>query len=114
VDSIEPGPYATLPRMYAVVVNINVKPETVDAFISATHENFVGTRAEPGNVRFDVLRRNDDGNRFVLYEIYENEAAFAAHQQTAHYAIWRELVVPMMAEPRSSQKCTSLYPEPWL
>jgi autoinducer 2-degrading protein len=99
--------------MYVVVVNIHVKPESVDAFITATRDNHLGTRAEPDNLRFDVLHRNDEPNRFVLYEVYQSEAAFAAHQQTAHYTRWRDSVGPMMADPRAAQRCTSLFPEPW-
>ena len=99
--------------MYVVVVNVNVKPEAVAAFIAATQDNHRGTRAEPDNLRFDVLRRADDPNRFVLYEVYRSEAAFTAHQQTAHYLSWKEAVAPMMAEPRTAQKCASLFPEPW-
>jgi autoinducer 2-degrading protein len=99
--------------MYVVVVNVSVKPEAVEAFMAVTRDNHLGTRSEPENVRFDVLRRNDDPNRFVLYEAYLSEAGFAAHQQTAHYAKWKEAVAPMMADPRSPQKCTSLFPEPW-
>jgi len=99
--------------MYVVVVNVHVKPEAVDAFIAATADNHLNTRKEPANLRFDVLRRNDDSNRFVIYEAYSAEQGFSAHQQTAHYARWKEAVLPMMAEPRSAQKCTSLFPEPW-
>ncbi|HYQ25588.1 MAG TPA: antibiotic biosynthesis monooxygenase [Polyangiaceae bacterium] len=99
--------------MHVVVVNVHVKPEAVDAFIAATADNHSHTRKEPANLRFDLLRRNDDPNRFVLYEAYLDEQAFATHQQTAHYARWKEAVTPMMAEPRSAQKCTSLFPEPW-
>jgi autoinducer 2-degrading protein len=99
--------------MYVVVVNVHVKPEAVAEFIALTADNHLNTRKEPANVRFDVLRRNDEGNRFVIYEAYLSEAGFSAHQQTPHYARWKEAVAPMMAEPRSPQKCTSLYPEPW-
>jgi len=99
--------------MYVVVVNVSVKPEVVDAFIAATAENHRNTRNEPDNLRFDVLQRNDDPNRFVLYEAYASEGGFAAHQQTAHYLRWKDAVAPMMADPRSPQKCTSLFPEPW-
>ena len=99
--------------MYVVVVNVHVKPESVNDFIAATGANHLGTRREPLNVRFDVLRRTDDPNRFVFYEVYQDESGFTAHQQTAHYAKWKETVAPMMAEPRSPQKCTSLFPEPW-
>ena len=99
--------------MHVVVVNVHVKPEAIEAFIAATADNHLHTRKEPENVRFDVLRRNDDANRFVLYEVYTSEAGFTAHQQTTHYVRWKEAVAPMMAEPRSPQKCTALYPEPW-
>ncbi|MET0790433.1 MAG: antibiotic biosynthesis monooxygenase [Polyangiaceae bacterium] len=99
--------------MYVVVVNVSVKPEAVEAFIAATRDNHLGTRGEPDNLRFDVLRRSDDSNRFVLYEAYQSEAGFAAHQQTPHYLRWKEAVAPMMADPRAAQKCTSLFPEPW-
>jgi (4S)-4-hydroxy-5-phosphonooxypentane-2,3-dione isomerase len=99
--------------MYVVVVNVHVKPEAVDAFITATSDNHRNTRSEPDNLRFDVLRRNDDPNRFVLYEVYRSEGSFAAHQQTTHYLRWRDAVAPMMADPRAAQKCTSLFPEPW-
>ena len=44
-----------------------------------------------------MLCRNDDPNRFVLYEVYTSESGFAAHQQTAHNLKWKELVAPMMA-----------------
>ena len=99
--------------MYVVVVNVHVKPEAVAAFLAATAENHRHTRMEPDNLRFDVLRRNDDPSRFVLYEVYSSEAGFAAHQQTGHYSHWKETVAPMMADPRAPQKCTSLFPEPW-
>ena len=99
--------------MYVVVVNVSVKPEAVASFIEATKANHLGTRTEPDNLRFDVLRRVDDPNRFVFYEVYSNEEGFAAHQRTAHYATWKEAVTPMMAEPRAAQKTESLFPEPW-
>lgn len=42
--------------MYALIVNIDVKPEFVEEFMAVTLENARGTRTEPGNLRFDVLR----------------------------------------------------------
>ena len=99
--------------MYVVVVNVSVKAESVAGFIAATRENHLGTRLEPGNLRFDLSQRDDDPNRFVLYEVYLTEAGFSDHQQTAHYLKWKAAVAPMMAEPRSPQKCASVFPEPW-
>jgi len=99
--------------MYVVCVKIQVLAEHVDAFIAATRDNARGTREEPGNVRFDVLRGNDDPTRFFLYEVYKEEAGFKAHQQTEHYLRWKETVAPMMAAPRVGEKYSSIVPDPW-
>jgi autoinducer 2-degrading protein len=86
--------------MYFVCVSIHVKPEHVAAFIDATLDNARGSRTEPGNLRFDVLRREDDPNRFFLYEAYRDRESFARHQEMPHYLRWREAVNDWMAEPR--------------
>lgn len=88
--------------MLATVVFVDVKPECVDAFIEITTYNHENSRKEPGNVRFDVLRDNNDPNKFLLYEVYVDAAAAAAHKETEHYNKWRETVAPMMASPRSA------------
>lgn len=36
-------------------------------------------RAEPGNVTFDVYRREESPAEFVVFEIYRDRAAFEAH-----------------------------------
>lgn len=36
-------------------------------------------RAEPGNVTFDVYRRAEAPDRFFVFEIYVNRAAFDQH-----------------------------------
>jgi autoinducer 2-degrading protein len=100
--------------MYVVCVRIEVKPGHEEDFIRATAANHQGTRQEPGNVRFDVLRQIAEPHRFTLYEVYRDEAGFAAHQQTPHYLRWKETVAPWMAVPRSGEKHRSLYPEPWV
>ena len=86
--------------MYFVCVSIHVKPEAVEPFIEATLDNARNTRREPGNLRFDVLRREDDPSRFFLYEVYRAREDFQHHQQTEHYVRWRDAVTDWMAEPR--------------
>ena len=100
--------------MFVVCVTIRVVPEHVEAFLSATRANFSGTRREPKNVRFDLLRARDEPGRFFLYEVYQDEQAFREHQQTAHYLTWRDAVAPWMAEPRAGVKHESLLPDPWV
>jgi quinol monooxygenase YgiN len=97
--------------MLIVHVNIQVKPDQVEAFKAACIENARDSQQEPGIARFDVLQQQDDSTRFLLVEIYRTAEAPAAHKQTAHYRAWAEAVADMMAVPRFSVKYDKVYPE---
>jgi (4S)-4-hydroxy-5-phosphonooxypentane-2,3-dione isomerase len=96
--------------LLVVHVHVHVKPGHVDAFKDATLANARASVREPGIARFDVVQQTDDPTRFVLVEVYRDDAAPAAHKETAHYAAWREAVAPMMAEPRLSVKFGNVFP----
>ena len=97
--------------MLIVLVHVHVKPDCIEAFREASLENARNSIKEPGIARFDVLQDNDDPNRFILNEVYRDADAPAAHKDTAHYAVWRDTVAEMMAEPRRAVKLTNLFPE---
>jgi autoinducer 2-degrading protein len=97
--------------MLIVHVNVRVNSESVRGFIEATIENARNSIREPGIARFDVVQQTDDPTRFVLVEVYRDEAASKAHKETAHYAKWRDTVAPMMNGPRTSVKFSNLFPE---
>jgi quinol monooxygenase YgiN len=48
----------------------------------------VASRAEPGNLRWDVWRDQADPTRFVLDELYIDNAAVAAHRASPHFAAY--------------------------
>jgi (4S)-4-hydroxy-5-phosphonooxypentane-2,3-dione isomerase len=94
-----------------VHVDIAVLPEQLDAFLAATQKNAVASRDEPGIVRFDVLSDRADPTHVLLVEIYRNDAAAAAHKDTAHYQRWRDTVAPMMARPRQATRYVNTSPD---
>jgi len=94
----------------AVLVNVHVLPDAVDAFRSASLANAAASLHEPGVVRFDVIQDADDATRFILIEVYRDAEGAAAHKQTAHYQAWRDSVGPMMAEPRTSKLYRTVSP----
>jgi autoinducer 2-degrading protein len=103
--------------MYVVCVHVHAKPEYRQAFLEETLENARNTIQEPGNLRFDVIQQIDDPDRFMLYEVYRDEAGMQAHKETAHYAAWAEAVAAWMAEPRKGVKHLSRFPtaeQQWL
>jgi (4S)-4-hydroxy-5-phosphonooxypentane-2,3-dione isomerase len=96
--------------MLIVHVNVQVKPEYIEAFKAATLANAQASVLEAGVARFDVVQQADDPSRFVLIEVYRDTAAPAAHKTTTHYGQWRDAVAPMMAAPRSSMKFSNIFP----
>jgi len=96
--------------MVIVQVFVHVKPDSVQAFEEATLDNARNSVREPGVARFDVIRRQDDPTRFVLYEVYRTEDDIVRHKETPHYVRWRDAVADMMAEPRSAIKYTNVFP----
>jgi (4S)-4-hydroxy-5-phosphonooxypentane-2,3-dione isomerase len=97
--------------MLVVHVQVQVKPECVEAFKAATLANARASVQEPGIARFDVMQQADDPTRFVLVEAYRTADAPAQHKETTHYATWRDTVAPMMAAPRTSVKFGNVFPE---
>lgn len=96
--------------MLIVHVHVYVKPESIEDFKQASIENAAESVQEAGIARFDVIQQQDDPSRFVLVEVYRTPEAAAAHKETQHYAVWRDRVAPMMAEPRRSTKYVNVFP----
>jgi (4S)-4-hydroxy-5-phosphonooxypentane-2,3-dione isomerase len=97
--------------MLVVHVHARVRPERVAEFLAATLVNAKASLGEPGVVRFDVIQDQADPGHVVLVEVYRDDDAAAAHKQTPHYAVWRDAVAEMMAEPRASAKFTAVFPD---
>ena len=78
--------------MFNLMVQLEVRPEDRDEFLAAITTNAAASvRDEPGCRRFDVTAVEGDGNRFVLYELYDDAEAFEAHKRAPHFAAWRQV-----------------------
>jgi autoinducer 2-degrading protein len=96
--------------MLVVHVHVRVRPDDVEKFLDATITNARASLAEPGVLRFDVLADEADPTHVVLVEVYRDARAAAAHKETSHYAVWRDTVAGMMAQPRESTKFSAVFP----
>ncbi|MGN8027481.1 putative quinol monooxygenase [Microbacterium sp. 22242] len=52
--------------------------------------------AEPGNLRFDAHRLQDDRDRFFVYEEYADDTAFQAHVAAPYCAAFNEALAPLV------------------
>jgi quinol monooxygenase YgiN len=78
-------------NQFVIIVDFRLKPGARADFLRLINENArASCREEPGCQRFDVLATQTDADRIVLYEIYDDRAAFDAHLRTRHFASFNE------------------------
>ena len=97
--------------MYIVLVHVRVKADDVPAFVNATLDNAKCSILEPGIIRFDVVREQEDPTKFILIEVYHTAEDALKHKDTGHYLRWRDTVAEMMAEPRKGVKYIDIFPD---
>ena len=87
--------------MLIQMVNIHVKEGPTAEFLEAFQINYEGTRQEPGNLRFDVLRDPEKENVFLIYEVFASADALEDHRRTPHYKECVRRIDPILTGPRT-------------
>ena len=82
---------------FVVAINIEAKEGKADAVARILESLVVPTMAEPGVKLFLPYRAPDNDGRFFLFELYKNESAWAAHQETKHFKVAIAELVPLVA-----------------
>lgn len=83
---------------YVIIVDFRLKPNNRPRFRRLVDANAVASLgSEPGCRRFDVLEPKGEADRLVLYEIYDDRAAFEAHLRTPHFAAFEAGTAAMVA-----------------
>jgi quinol monooxygenase YgiN len=84
---------------FAVVVRYKAREGETERVRAALKNMLAPSRAEAGNLEYEVLRDPRDPSVFVLVERYTDEAAFAAHKSSPHFEKWlKGEVLPSLAE----------------
>ena len=78
-------------------VNIRVKPENVASFMQKLLENAKAARAESGCQQFEVLVDPADKTKVMLFEVYDDQKAFDAHQAGVAFKKYLAEAVPLVA-----------------
>ena len=91
-----------------IIVNFLVKPEHVATFKEASLENAKGSIQEPGNRGFDVYQQQDDLTKFAFVENFLTPEDHAKHRETAHYILWKSIIMDILAEPYTAVRFDKL------
>ena len=92
-----------------IVVDAEIEPSRVDEFLKVIEADAVGSRAEPGCLRFDVLRASE--TRFFFYEAYESAEAVDVHKAQPHFKLWSDFKASGGVVSSVSSKAT--FPGDW-
>lgn len=84
----------------ALAVTWEAKPGEADAVADILRRMASAVKAEPGTLLFWPHRSTTDDHVFFLYELYTDEAALAAHQQTE----WFKSLVLGQALPKLARR----------
>jgi len=85
--------------MHVVLVVVKVRPEMREAFERAVLHNARESVAnDRGCLRFDVSQGKDDPTRWILHEVYTDEAAHAAHRQSVHFQAYDAVAAHALEE----------------
>ena len=99
--------------MLALIVTVKVKPAERERFLSVIEDDAIcSVRDEPGCVRFEVLQDRDDQDTYYFFEVYQDEAALAAHRETPHFARWNEASGAVLSQPAQRIMTNMLFPRP--
>jgi quinol monooxygenase YgiN len=78
-----------------VVTHVDVIPPRKDDSLPLLKQLAADSRAEAGNLRFDVVQQVNRPNHFTVVEAWKDRAAFDAHGMTAPTRRFREQLGPM-------------------
>lgn len=85
--------------MFAVTVTFTIHDGKMEAFLPLIRKNAQASVAnEPGCQQFDVCTDPERPNQVFLYELYDDEAAFEAHQEMPHYKATGPAVSGLVAD----------------
>ena len=70
---------------FVIIAHYRAQPGTEQQVRAALEQMVVPTRAEPGNLSYEVCADPADPAVFALFEKYVDAGAFTAHTETPHF-----------------------------
>jgi len=94
----------TLKDGFVVTAFWEAKPGETDALIDIIRRFLPQAQREPGVRAFQIHQSTSEPEKFFFYEVFKDEAAFAAHQQSEHFkTLIASQALPKLAKRERSQ-----------
>jgi quinol monooxygenase YgiN len=82
-----------------VVTFVDITPNNKDAGVEYCKQYAADSRKDPGVTSVTLLAQTNRPNHLVLYEVFQNEAAFQRHEALPHTKDFRAKMGPIIGAP---------------
>jgi quinol monooxygenase YgiN len=83
---------------HAFAITLRCRPGAAETFRRVLGEITPECQAEPGSVAWQAHQSLEDGDVFLVYETYVDEAAYGAHLATAAFKRVEDELFPLLAD----------------
>lgn len=80
-----------------IVARVEVLPGKEQAFLQAADALIKGTRAEEGNISYNLYQNPSQPVAFIFYEEYKDQHAMDVHAASPHLQTFGEAIKEMLA-----------------
>lgn len=81
---------------YVIIAEFRTREGAAETFLARLRRHAELSLQEPGCHVFDICRDTEEPRSIVLYEVYSDAAAYAAHQAAPYYPLFREWAPPLL------------------
>lgn len=85
--------------MLIIHAHLQIKPEQEQAFLEASKPLIQASRAEAGNLSYDLKKSTDQDHHYTMLETWQDAASIEAHNTSAHFTAFVGQAQAFMAAP---------------
>ncbi|MFJ7404586.1 MULTISPECIES: putative quinol monooxygenase [unclassified Lysinibacillus] len=85
--------------MIIIHAHLQVKPEQEQAFLEEAKILLSATRAEEGNISYDLMKSTEHACHYTMVEVWKDVEATANHNTSEHFTAFTQKALTFMAAP---------------
>lgn len=85
--------------MIIIHADLQVKPDQEQAFLEAAKTLLLATRAEKGNISYELMKSTEQDYRYTMVEVWKDLEATTIHNTSEHFTAFVQKAQTFMAAP---------------
>ncbi|RCX16221.1 quinol monooxygenase YgiN [Fontibacillus phaseoli] len=89
--------------MIIIHAHMQIKPQQEEAFLEEVRSLVASSRAEEGNISYDLLKSTQQENRYTMVELWKNTEAVGMHNASEHFTAFTQKAKEFLAAPMEAK-----------